>query len=358
MNRYEISLREEILIATHHWHLILLFCLAGSLLGWGLSLLWPSPYRATKELNIGLNVYRAQEDHKAAQLAGLPFINVDDYKNWQMSNLNSLIYTDVILDKTLERLRSADSYWADENREDLAASLHAYWRNAGKWRLVAEHHDPLRAAQAVAAWQDVVVEEANAAIAASRKLPQIDQQQAALIATQAQALARLKELEGLYQTLQAHQQEVASRPANRALEEIDRWLIWQTLVQANLGAAWNPLRDSFPGAAQPARDYLRWLDQASALLEQEIQSVQSQIAALESEQNALAAQYAQASQRSLGLSPNLEVDKITVGPSLAANSPQIASVRPTGTLMLVGGCLGLIVWGFTLLTSISLRSRQ
>ncbi len=35
----------------------------------------------------------------------------------------------------------------------------------GKWRLVAEHDDPVRAAQLLIAWQDVVVEQVHTAVA-------------------------------------------------------------------------------------------------------------------------------------------------------------------------------------------------
>jgi hypothetical protein len=91
----EWSFRDEILLITHRWPIILLFCLVGSLVGWIISFCSPSPHRATKELYVGLNVYRATEDRNAAEHAGIQFSNPNDYKNWQMANLNSLIFMDV-----------------------------------------------------------------------------------------------------------------------------------------------------------------------------------------------------------------------------------------------------------------------
>src|SRR5512137_1897129 len=90
----EWSLRDEILTISHRWPLIVLFCLAGSLIGFALSYVWPSPHRATKELYVGLNIDQALEDQNAADHAKIKFYNADDYKNWQMSSLNTLIFAD------------------------------------------------------------------------------------------------------------------------------------------------------------------------------------------------------------------------------------------------------------------------
>ena len=51
---------------------IVLFCLAGALVGWLVSLVMPSPHRATKELFVGLNISRSADDRNAVEHAGLP----------------------------------------------------------------------------------------------------------------------------------------------------------------------------------------------------------------------------------------------------------------------------------------------
>src|SRR3990172_5797038 len=120
----EWSFRDEALAATHRWHLIVLFCLVGGLAGWLVSLVLPSPHRATKELFVGLNVFRSADDRNAVEHAGLPISSANDYKNWQMSSLNSVIFMDTVLDETLSRLRVVDPYWQNIGRQDLAEMLH------------------------------------------------------------------------------------------------------------------------------------------------------------------------------------------------------------------------------------------
>src|SRR5512145_683587 len=114
------SLREDLLAAAHRWYEIIAFCLAGALLGALLAYLWPTPYRASRELYVGLNVYQAAQDRSASQVAGLVFLNANDYKNWQMASLNSVVFMDVIIDDTLARLQAINPYWTIIGREELA----------------------------------------------------------------------------------------------------------------------------------------------------------------------------------------------------------------------------------------------
>jgi hypothetical protein len=349
----EWSLREEILAVTHRWPIIIFYCLLGSLIGWGIALSWPSTYRATKELYVGLNIYRTQQDHAVAQDAGVEFYNGDDYKNWQMADLNSLIFMDSITNEALNRLRSMDNYWSSVSREELTSMLHVYWRNAGKWRLVAESDDPQHAAQAVSVWEEVVVEIVHSAVQEAQNTMLLDLQLQSITNSQTQIISRTIELKQMRDFLQTWSTETSQLPEDQPLTETDRWSIWSTLANANLSSlAWKSLLDAFPSSERPLSSYLSWLDQANLILDQEGQALTSQAEALGSEKNRIAAQYAEASKKSLGLSTNLEVDKISDDP------PQQTVVRPTSLLILIGGSLGLIVWAAVWLAWITLRARK
>ena len=99
------NLLDYILTATHRWYVSLAFILAGSLLGLGTSYVFPSPYRATLDLYVGLNAYRSPYDSYAEYLAGQSFRMVDDYKNWQMDQLESFVLSDPFMTELLERLQ-------------------------------------------------------------------------------------------------------------------------------------------------------------------------------------------------------------------------------------------------------------
>ncbi len=267
------SLRDEIFYAAHRWPVFGLFCLAGVLAGWLLALTLPSPYRATKELYVGINIYQADQDSNAAHFSGIQFYNADDYKNWQMANLNSLVYLDPILSQTHALLQEIDPYWETVSNAELAGMLHIYWRNAGKWRLVAEHPQPDRARQAVLQWETAVIDRVALAVEQSRQVMALN--------IQMQALAK-------------QQAEVAAQTAKTK----------------------HPQQDLQENYAQ------------------------------------LTQQYSHASQLSLGLSPDLNVERITDEP------PQISQVRPLGMMMLTGASLGAILWLFYNLVRISRKLQR
>lgn len=348
---HEWSFRDEALAATHRWHWIVLFCLAGSLVGYLVSLLWPSPYRATKELFVGLNVGRSADDRNAVEHAGLPFTNANDYKNWQMSSLNTVIYMDSILDETLARLRLVDPYWQSIDRQDLALMLHVYWRNAGKWRLVAEHEDPLHAAQAVIAWQDVVVEQVHGAVAQAQSALLLSDELKAAMEEKARTMSRLATMAQSRDELHTWHTALAGRPADQVLSESERLLIQGLLDPPSQGAAWQALLAAFPVGGSSNQAYIAWIERALPLLDASVQVLQGQVDALGRRQTELQAQYVAASTASLGLSAELLVQKIS-----DRKLEQVA-VRPTGVAMLVGAGLGLILWAIRWLVAPALRMK-
>ena len=152
-----INLREEILKITHRWYLILIYLLVGALVGWGSSFIWPSPHRATLDLYVGLNAYRSPFDSYAVELSGQTFRMVDDYKNWQMEQLDELVRSDAYLDEVITRLGAQGFTW-DGSTHDFRKNLDVLWRNAGVWHLVVDTKDPEFAANAVEIWGDVILE--------------------------------------------------------------------------------------------------------------------------------------------------------------------------------------------------------
>ena len=349
----EWSFRDEALVATHRWYLIVLFCLVGALAGWLVSLVLPSPHRATKELFVGLNISRSADDRFAVEHAGLPILSANDYKNWQMASLNSVIYMDSVLDETLSRLRLVDPYWQDVSRQDLAEMLHVYWRNAGKWRLVAEHENPLYAAQAVIAWQDVIVEQVHTAVAQAQSALLISDEWKAIADRTAQAESQLAGLEQIRRELLDWRAEFSSRPAGQPLAESDRLLLRQLLFdQTGIPDAWQTLMSTYPPAGSLNDAFISWVDQAMPLLENQIRVSQARIDTLDRWQTDLAASYSDATDDSLGLSAELLVQKIS------DRKLEQMAVRSTGIAILVGAAVGLIIWALVWLVTPALRKNS
>jgi hypothetical protein len=292
----EWSLRDELFAATHRWYVIVLFCLIGSLLGWLLSWIWPSPYQASKELFVGLNISATTRSGAPIQPPALPVANANDYKNWQMASLNTVIFTDAVISETLARLRILDPRWNAVDQEGLAAMLRVYWRNAGKWRLAAEHADPLFASQAVTVWETVVVESVHYAVEQSQTAQQLDLQLQTATAALAAADARLA-------ALNLERQQAQSRGEN------------------------------------------------TAGLDTEIQAITAQADGQRQIVQALSEHYRQAVSAGLGLAPELVVQK------LSDRKLRQSTVRPTGQAMLIGAALGWIAWLLIWLVRLGRKAR-
>ncbi len=345
----EWSLRHEILLITQRWPWLVLFCILGASLGWLASLIWPTPYRATRELYVGLNAYRAINDLSVSEYAGIKLVNANDYKNWQMSSLNSLIFMDEVIDHTLSDLQELDPYWKDISRDDFAQSLHVYWRNAGKWRLVAEHPDPIRAVEAVNAWQQVVVDTVHAAVSQSQEALLYELQLNSLAEQKNAVSQALDDLNNTIINLNIYQETLSSRPEESLIDSSEHWQIWQQSVSIRSIIDWNAFLETFPIEGSQVNDYIEWLDQGILLLDQEINNQIHNLESIEQREYTAASQFSQASKLSLGLSASLDVDKIS-------NSRTLQTVtRPTGLLMLCGSFLALLSWLGIWISHVSVR---
>lgn len=348
----EWSLRDEIFYTAHRWPVFIFFCLAGVLAGWLLSQALPTPYRATKELYVGLNIYQASQDENVTHFSNIQFVNADDYKNWQMANLNSMVYVDPILDQTLADLRATDLYWNSISRYELSKMLHVYWRNAGKWRLVAEHPQAERARQAVLKWETAVVEQVSQSIEHSRQVMALHIQMQALANQKAEIIEQQAAIDQLRQEITTSQESLSSLAPDSLLNSDARWEIWNRFSLSANGPEWLPVMEAFPAETADIQAYQQWLVQAEELAISRKAKLETQAASLQQNYEQMGNQYTQSSELSLGLSPDLYVEPIT------SEQPQITQVRPLGLLMLTGASLGMIAWLLFNLVRINRKARR
>jgi hypothetical protein len=322
------------------------------MLGWVAALVWPTPNRATRELYVGLNAYRAIDDWSVSEYAGIKLVNANDYKNWQMSSLNNLIFMDSVIDDTLSNLQKQDPYWNSVNRDDFAGTLHVYWRNAGKWRLVAEHPDSVRAVEAVTAWQQVVVDTVHAAVTQSQEALLLELQLRSLAEQINMVSLNVAEINSYKASLLYWREVFYNADSNFVPEESEHWQIWEQAVAINEIVNLGELINSFPASDSPKQEYLVWLDQALLLLDQESDRQDVKYKELDEREQAVVAQFSRASEGSLGLSASLDVDKISDTRTL------LNVTRPIGLLMLCGGFLGFFTWLGFWIGRISLRGKD
>jgi len=307
----------------HQWPLAMLSFILGAVIAVGISLLLPNHYRAEARLNVSYN-------------ADAIFRNPDDFKNWEMEQLDLIAFSAPVMEKTVSKLQQIDPSWQQVASDDLLASLRLYWRNVGAWRLVARASTPQRAVQLVEAWNASLTEVVDQALSAAQEMNILNLQQKSASDQLAQAIFDINELPRIKTQLYTWQE---TTPPSQLVDPMTRWQLFALAARiAPLDAAGNTLLESLPPADTPAQDYTAWLAQAGILIDQQVLSLNDHIARLSLQIDELNQQRDEAYQRSLGLSSYLMV-KAVPGSTLPTKPERSHAIAA-----LVGGVLGLIAY--------------
>ena len=319
----EWDFRSHILTVFHRWPLIILIFGIGALLGWGVSLIIPTTYRAETDLGV---YYQSDAI----------FRNVDDYKNWEMGQLQAAIFSDALLEQTLKQLETNDRYWKEKTISDIRVMLHVYWRNAGVWHLVAEAPKPNYAKQLVETWKKTILENVGGALSKSNDWLRLN--------TELQMASRLK-LELLTrQSVLTQMQQVFSNWLNspeakgeNILDVQKRWRLYD--LAARLGeqsASGKDLLHSFPPPDSSASLYSSWIQQAMGIIEAEQGSIEAQLPIVDEKINQDTQQITALSNASWGLSAYIHLDPLN------AEIKPPRPIRTPALMAFVGSILALL----------------
>jgi hypothetical protein len=336
----EWSLREQILRTAHQWPYPLMACILGALLALGISFLIPVRYVAESRLSV-------------SYFSDAIFRNSDDYKNWEIGQLNTFIFTEPVLEATLDKLKNSEPYWERFSTQDLLPTLHVYWRNTGTWRLVAKADTPRHATQLVQAWKQAVLESLEPVLIAANKLTEISYQLNAIARSQVELTLRATELAQIKNRLSAWRSDALHQNLDQGIDRLQSWQLQILIAQITpSNPAGLKLLKTTPAMDAPGRDYIDWVEQALVLIDEQYAIVQAQIPILDSQHNEYFQQWQAAYQISDGLSAYIHIESI---PDL--NSAAHAE-RSSSLAALVGGILGILSWVFYWLMRPFLRAAK
>lgn len=331
------SLAEEIYWTFHRWPALAATVITGCLLGWLVSFLLPPHYRATSFVYVALNPYRTYSDTNFLALARPKYSNIDDYKDWQMSQLESVIYSDEFIEETLQRLLRQDPSWQAVTEDELRDMLEADWRSAGTWSLTANSPDANLAEQASSIWGDVAVERVKAAIEAARQTFQIDQEMEVISEKILDHKMRIDELEKAQIQLEDWIKETGQFYPDQPPQMYQRLQILGRITRlATYTPTWQQLLDNQPGESANISAYQRWIEQAEMIIDQETELLQGQILVLENSKTAHSKLYSEKANFSLGLSPNLDIRSI--------EKKGAERIRSTTAFIIMGGATAFLFW--------------
>ena len=345
LNR-EWRLSQALYKGLHQWPLLIVLCIVGAALGWAASFLWPHTFRTRAQIYVGLNPYRAYSDSNFIALAYPQYSNVDDYKNWQMSQLSSVILSEDMLEQTLETLRDEDAYWSEVDTPRLRDMLRAEWRTAGTWTLLSDSRNAKRSNQAVRAWSRVVVREVKEAVFAAEQVIQLDETRRTLTDERIRTNLDEQEYQSRAAMLTEWLEQAGDLPQEQPLELSERWQILYLAGRvAQFSSGWAGILKEQPGVDALPPAYVQWVERLLVAIKSETPALQQRSEYLAEQLELLQEDYDRQMAASLGISPNLVVK------GLDKSLPEI--LRPTALMTAIGVVSGLLIWVIWLFASLT-----
>jgi hypothetical protein len=331
------TIQEELITLGRQWPLLTLAFLAGSLLGWLLTMLLPPTYRASAQLYVAFN-------------GDVIVTTPDDYKNWQMRQLETFLVSEPVIAELREVLRTNVTGIDDNILQLLPRQLSIGWQNAGKWTLIAEDSRPEIAEAVAGAWVATALQQistaqphAEAVLQLERNLRIITNQR--YIVRQRQAILAETRL-----ALEVWQVRLDNAAEAAPLGELEHWRLL-TLVSQAVGndPAGNELIASAPDADAPLQDFAAWVARALVSMEQMNGAADALVTQLAEQESDLYAQWLAEEQAARGITTFLYVEP------LAGGQVTLQQTRTAGMAAVVGGFCGLIAYLLFRLAWVSLR---
>jgi hypothetical protein len=336
----QFDLRQQIYHTSHQWPIALLIILLGALLGLVISYLLPSGYRAETHLAVSYN-------------GDAIFRNPDDFKNWEMDQLELLAVSENVLNETLTTLQAKDSFWQEYTSHNLTKMVKVYWRNVGTWRLVVKTSRPKQAVQLAETWRQVILDTVQKALIYGEELTRLNFQIQTTAQAQVATQMRQVELKQIQNAIESWQKEQSSTNSNQSIGETQRWSFYSMAARAvQLNPAGAGLLNTIPGIKAPASEYQPWLEQLLVVVSNQQRVSEEQLTTLAKNWQSYSDQWNQTYLSSLGLSSYIMVKPIQEEDITAQR------IKNYPIYMLVGGILGLLGWLITWLAVPYLRGKK
>lgn len=319
MDVQDWSPRDEFLALIRKWQLAAVIFILGTAAGWLTGYIWPARFEARAALKVHFN-------------SDAIYLTPDDYKNWQVEELEDLALSEPVLEETLRRLQTAGGDWQDWSAEDLRAVGAPRWRNAGAWYLAAALPKADQAAELVDTWRSVLYETAIDALDHAAAFNTLDRRLDELMRQIGQADADIAQLK-VYRTeieawlaLPVSDDRKTSRAAviaERLSRSIDLGII---------------LVIDFPDSTGTPAARTTWAQAARTAVEEALTVRQATRTSLLETYTAISQEWLQEKTASRGLSAYLSItfpDPATV---------QIERQYRRGLLAVTGGLVAVLLW--------------
>ena len=334
----EWRLQKKLIQFIKSWPILIAVFLGSGLITWGAVHLFPPLQRATADLYIGIDITRVYDVSSAATYTIAEPFNVDDYKNWQLSQVNSIAISERLANLTLEKLQDLDPYWKNISVSEFKGMQDLNWYDVGTWRLQFQAPEIDRALQAVQVWREVLLQDLSRLIQESEDVLEFEGGMRASNTAILNLKTRTTVLELLIEEITAVQAELKKADPQQGMDDSTREEIWLSIAgAAEEDSLWEQILDEIPEKDQPNLEYIFWMDQVLAVVESDYESHLAIMEALVSDHETLTEDYVREIEEAEGLSASLYFEE-------EGSQPEIIEFYPDTQMAFLGSIVGLLIY--------------
>lgn len=332
------TLKSQLTELIRAWPVLIGVITAAGFLGWGILQLWPPDSTARADLYLGIQIDRVLDISSLAPYTKTEPLNIDGYKNWQLSQFQAVATSQQTASRTLERLQEQDPAWADVSPGEFQEKASLAWYDTGRWQLLYRGGSPEAGLQAVTAWREELQEEMTFYLEHAREAYALEGSLRALDATITAARTRVLGLADLRSSLEVQLEELNQGNPDNILPADDRLNLLSTVGSASTqDPNWTRILDSFPPEGSSRTAYQSWLEHVDRTAAAELAGKEQVIQDLEGETDRILDQYLAALKEAQGFSPALIVDQLDP-------EPELHTAAPDGIVLVVSALIGLILY--------------
>ncbi len=332
------KLREKIIQFIRSWPLLILVFIGSGVVSWSIVHLFPPAQRAVAEIYIGIDITRVYDVSSMSTYAKTEPFNIDDYKNWQLSQVKGIASSELIADQSLAELRNLNSYWESVSTAEFMNMQGLDWYDVGVWRMLIQAPDKENALQGVQVWRDKLLQELTRLIEESKDVLEFEGRMRAEDEAITQLEIRVDELRILRENIDLFLEKFNDTDSGQVVDKLTRDELWSMFVgTAADDFLWAQTLNDFPDQDQTQLIYMDWLARVLIIIDTDKEKTSQLLETLEGDLVLLTEDYIREINEAQGLSASLYVEELTL-------DPRMEPYYKDSVIGLLGSFLGLLIY--------------
>jgi len=332
------KLREKIIQFIRTWPLLILVFVGSGVVSWSIVHLFPPAQRAMAEIYIGIDITRVYDVSSIATYSKTEPFNVDDYKNWQLSQVEGIASSELIANQSLAELRKLDSYWESVSTTKFLSMQDLDWYDVGVWRMKIQTPEKEKSLQGVKVWRDKLFQELARLIEESEDVLEFEGRMRAANEAITQLEIRVEKLIILKGNIDLLSEKFSDTNPDQVVDKLTRDELWSMFVGLAFDDfLWAKTLNDFPDQDQTQLMYMDWLARVLIIIDTDTEITSQLLETLEEDIDFLTEDYVREIYEAQGLSASLYIEELTT-------DPRLEPYYQDSVIGLLGSFLGLLIY--------------